>query len=303
MNASTPIVLLALLCLPAVAQDVVVLKSGESIACRLDELTDRIVNVTVSGSTEVPGSSARLTLPAEQVERIEFAFAPGEEEVFPQRASMSSAALKPWWDHHSAHLHRPRSRAAAWGVAYADALLREEAERGPDRALPVYDLVLARAWSPEDAAAAKRGRLRALMGKGDLATATEEARILARETEDPALLIEAEHLLAMADFQALRELEEEHPRWMDDDEVRPRRHELYHRTLDQFLKPHLFHATREEAAARGLLSAAELLLFGGEPAEARARFEDLLRLYPSTTSTAKAAEQLEALSPNPTDAP
>lgn len=303
MNVFVSNVLLAFLCLPAVARDVIVLKSGESVACRLDELTDRLVNVTLSGGAEVPGGSARRTFPVDQVERIEFAFVPGEEEVFLRRATASADVLKTWWDRAVSHLHRPRSRAAAWGVAYADALLREEAERGPDRALSVYDLVLARAWSPEDAAAAKQGRLRALMSKGDLATATEEARALARETEDPALLLEAEHLLAMADFQALRELEEEHPRWMEDDEVRPRRHALYHRTLDQFLKPHLFHAAHEEVAARGLLSAAELLLFGGERAEAKARFEDLLFLYPSTGPSVEAAKQLETLSPNPSDVP
>ncbi len=295
--------LLALLRLPAASQDVVVLKGGESLVCRVDELTDRLVNVTLPGGAEVPGGSARRTLPMEQVERIEFAFAPGEEEAFARRATAASGVLKTWWDRHFAHLRRPRSRAGAWGAAYAGALLREDAEGGADRALSVCGLVIDRAWSPGDVAAAKQVRLRALMAKGDLAAAMEEARVLARETEDPALLIEAEHLLATADFQALRELEEEHPRWMEDDEVRPRRHELYHRALDRFLRPHLFHATREEAAARGLLAAAELHHFVGETEEAKVRFEDLLRLYPSTAPAAEAAKRLATLPPNSIDDP
>jgi len=282
------------------AQDLVVMKSGETLACRIDDLTDAIVNVTVPGAAGAPGSAKR-TLAATQVERIEFGFRPGEEVLFEKRGSATAAELKPWWDLWFPHLHRPSSRSGAWGVAYGNALVREGGASGAEKAISLFDHLIAKAWSPQDKTAAKQGRLQSLIAKGDLATATAEARILARETEDPALLIEVEHLLAQADFQSLRELEEEHPRWVEDDEVRPRRHELYHRALDQFLKPHLFHATREEAAARGLFSAAELLLFGGEGGEAEARWDDLLKLYPETTFAAQAKERLAALHSTPID--
>lgn len=288
-----------ILAAPVAAQDVIVLKSGESIACRIDDLTDKIVNFTLPAAIGTAGGTARRTLPAAEVERIEFEFKPGEEGLFGRRHEVSSAELKPWWDLHFAHLHRPRSRSAAWGVAYGNAILREESSSGAVRALSVFDHVIARAWSEEDVSAAKQGRLRTLMAAGDLQTATEEARALARETEDPALLIEVEHLLATADFAALRALEEENPRWIEDDEVRPERNELFHRTLDQFLKPHLFHATREEAAARGLHSAAELYLFAGEVESARLRWEDLRLLYPETSYAPIAGERLAALSQNP----
>lgn len=282
------------------AQDLVVLKSGETLACRIEDLTDAIVNVTLPGAAGAVGSAKR-TLAATQVERVEFGFRPGEEALFERRGSSTAAELKPWWDLWFPHLHRPSSRSGAWGVAYGNALVREEGEIGAEKALSLFDHLIAKAWSPDDKTAAKQGRLESLIAKGDLATATAEARLLARETEDPALLIEVEHLLAQADFQSLRELEEEHPRWVEDDEVRPRRHELYHRALDQFLKPHLFHATREEAAARGLFSAAELLLFGGEGGEAKARWEDLLKLYPETSFAVQAKERLAALHPTPID--
>lgn len=282
------------------SQDLIVMKTGETLACRIDDLTDSIVNVTLPGAAGAAGSAKR-TLAAPQVERIEFGYRPGEELLFARRASATSAELKPWWDFWFPHLHRPRSRSAAWGLAYGAAMMREEGAIGAEKALALYDHLIAKAWSPDDVAAAKRGRLEALLAKGDLEAATAEARLLAKDTEDPALLIEVEHLLAQADFRALRELEEEHPRWIEDEEVRPRRHELYHRALDQFLKPHLFHATREEAAARGLFHAAELLHFGGENAEAKARWEDLLKLYPDTSFAAKAKESLATLNPPPTD--
>jgi len=283
------------------AQDVVFFKTGETLACRIDEVTDNIVNVTLAAAPGAAGT-ARRTLETARIDRLEWEFKPGEEALFAKRHEASSVELKPWWDAWFAHLHRPRSRSAAWGLAYGEALLREDPVSGPARALSLFDHLIAKAWSPGDVAAAKQGRLRTLIAKGDLATATGEARLLARETEDPALLIEVEHLLALADFQALRNLEEEHPRWIEDEEVRPKRNELFHRALDQFLKPHLFHATREEAAARGLFSAAELLLFAGEREEAKARWEDLLKLYPGTSHAAGAAERLESLAQPQADA-
>ena len=293
-------VIFLLIAMRLAAQDLVVMKSGETISCRIDDLTDAIVNVTLPGAAGAVGSAKR-TLAATQVERVEFGFRPGEKALFEKRDTATAAELKPWWDLSFPHLHRPSSRSGAWGVAYASAMMREGGVIGAEKALSLFDYLIGKAWSTDDKAAAKQGRLRSLIAMGDLETATAGARLLARETEDPALLIEVEHLLAQSDFRGLRELEEEHPRWVEDDEVRPRRQELYHRALDQFLKPHLFHATREEAAARGLFSAAELLLFGGEAGEAKARWEDLLKLYPETSFAAQAKERLTALNSTPID--
>lgn len=299
MNACRLALLLFLATGSAAAQDVVFLKSGQTLACRIDEVTDNLLNLTL---TVAGGAgSARRTLSMGEVDRLEWEFRAGEEALFARRHEAASAELKPWWDLWFPHLHRPRSRAAAWGIAYGAALLREDPAAGSARALSVFDHLVAKSWSPEDIAAAKEGRLRSLIAKGDLATATGEARILAEESEDPALLLEVEHLLALADFAALRELEKEHPRWIEDDEVRPRREELYHRALDGFLKPHLFHATREEEASRGLFHAAELFLFAGETAEARARWDDLVKLYPGTSFAAEAEQRLASTPRPPAD--
>lgn len=285
--------------LPVIGQDVLHLKSGETVTGRIDAVTDTIINLTLP-VVGVTGGTARRTLPTPEVEFIEFGFVEGEQTAFAARATASASLLKSWWEYSLPHLHRPRSRTAAWGLAYADAILREEGAAGAERALGICDRVLARAWSPEDISAARQGRLRAMIAAGQLEAAITEARKFAGETDDPGLLIEVEHLLAMSDFEKLRALEEEHPRWIEDDEVRPLRNELYHRTLDGFLRPSLFHASREDAAARGLFAAAELLAFAGEINEARARWTDLTKLYPDTSYAAEAAKRLgEKPNPNP----
>lgn len=284
-------------------QDVVVLKNGQRLVGQLDGITDKIANLTLAGAA---GGSARRTLAAEAIDWIEFGFREGEEALHAHRAEGAAADLRPWWEFHFPHLHRPRSRAASYGLAYAEALLRENAPTGADKAFALFDRIAERAWSPEDRLAARRGRVRALLGKGELKAARAAAAELAGETGDPALLLEAEHRLALADFEELRRLLQENPRWEEDEEVRPRRNELYHRALDAFLRPHLFHATREEVAARGLHSAAELFLLAGEAEEAAARWEDLVKLYPETSFSAIAAARLtsapsegEAASPPP----
>lgn len=279
------------------AQDVIYLKTGESLACRIDALTDNIVNFSLLSNAGTAGGSARRTIPADQVGYIEFDFAVGEAAFFESRHEATAEQLKGWWDFTFPHLHRPRSRAAVYGIAFANALLREQPEVAAERALSIFDRIISRAWSTEDVASAKQGRLQALMAKGDLETATVEARALAKETDNPALLIEVNYLLALADTEKLKALEVEHPRWEEDDEVRPERNELFHRAVDQFLWPHLFHATREEAAARGLFAAADLYAYAGEIEAAAGRWKDLIALYPESSFAALAASRLETSFP------
>ena len=279
------------------AQDVVVLKSGESLSCRIEAITDNLVNIALPG---VAGGTATRTLAAAQVDYFEMGFREGEEDLYRRRGEAGAALLQEWWEAARPHLHRPRSRAGAWGVAYAEALLREDPESAPARVLSLCDLIVGRAWSQEDVAAAKQTRMRALMAAGDLDAALDEAKHHAEAAGDPSLLVEVEFLIAQADFAALRELETEHPRWRDDDEVRPGREALFHRALDRFLSPHLFHASLGEPAARGLFAAAELFRCDGDLAEARARWIDLTMLYPETSYAAQAAKLLESeiLSPD-----
>ena len=142
------------------------------------------------------------------------------------------------------------------------------------------------------------GRQIVMLAMGDLDTAVGEAELLASRTEDPDLLLEVKYLLADADFERLKTLQEEHPKWIEDDEVRPERNEIYHRIIDQYLWPHLFHATRTNAAARGLLGAGRVYEFAGETELARSAYKDLEALYPESSSHEEAAERVVTLSHN-----
>jgi hypothetical protein len=279
------------------AQDVIYLKSGESIACQIEGLTDKIVNFSLLSNAGTAGGSARRTIQTDLVDYVELDFEVGEAAFFPKRKEATEVQLKSWWEFYLPHLHRPRSRAAAYGNALGQAMLRDDATYGGDRALPIFDRIIARAWSSEDIGLAKQGRLQAMMAKGDLEAAVEEAKALAKESDDPGLLIEVNYLLAKADFQKLKELEEEHPKWEEDEEVRPVRNELFHRTVDQFLHPHLFHATREIAAARGLFAVAEVYHFAHDDTAARDRWTDLTHLYPETEFAELAKARLDASKP------
>ncbi len=279
------------------AQDVIFLKNGESAACEIEALTDNIV--TFSLVSERGESSASRTIPMDRVEYVEFDFEAGEEDQFERRSELDVETTKRWWDLCFAHLHRPRSRAASWGIAYAHSLLRDDPERFGEQALRLFERVAERAWGPGDIAAAKRGRLQALIALGELERATGEALVLASETEDPELLIEVKYLLAQADFAKLEALEEEHPRWDEDDEVRPERNRLYHSTIDQFLWPHLFHASREGAASRGLLAAGEVYEFGEDRTRAADVYRDLTKLYPNSEVSRESSARLSRLSDTP----
>ena len=279
---------LAILLLSGVvsAADVIHLKSGETITTEIDALTDKIVSFSQRSKV---GSASR-TLPVEQIEFVEFGFDTGEEGVFQRLDTADMATLEKWWNVHFSHLHRPRSRTAAYGIALANALIAQEAESSRKRGLDLFDRIAARAWSDEDVQSAKQGRLQALIALGELEKAREEASALASETEDPALLIEVKYLLARADFEKLKVLETEHPRWMEDEEVKPQRNALYHNIIDQFLWPHLFHATREDAAARGLAAAAEVYAFAGESDLSQNCLIDLAKLYPEHNKISPTSE-------------
>lgn len=281
------------------AEDVIYLKTGESALCRIDAITPKITNFTLLSDPGPAKGSARRTVATERIDYFVFGFKPGEEAVYQNRKRESSEVLEKWWNTWFAHLSRPRARTAAFGSAFAHALLREDPEINAKRALSVFDRIIGRAWSEDDVAEAKQGRLRALMAMGDLETATHEAHLLAGETEDPGLLIEVKYLLARADFETLKALVEENPKWEEDDEVRPERNRLYHIVVDQLLWPHLFHAIRENEAARGLFGVAGVYRFAGEEELARAACEDLIQLYPETDFTPGAvalAEQIQSQS-------
>lgn len=281
---------------PLPAEDILHLKDGKVIRCEITALTDNVLTYRTTidlgnGRT----ASAEPTISPQAVEYIEFSPVPGEEALLADPGAVTLEAVRKLWDEKSRHLHRPRSNAGEIGLLYAERLLAEPESFQWDFAISVFDRIMERDWDGEHRLAAKSGRLRGLIQLGKLDEAVSEARQLARESDDPRMLIEARHAIARADFEKLRQLETDHPKWEEDDNVRPERESLYHGVIDEFLWPYLFHGTEEALAARGLVAAAEVHRFAGEPLAARACLEDVLALYPETASAPEARIMLESL--------
>ena len=282
------------------ALDVIHLQNEQVIQCKIEAITDNIVTYITeiklsSGQTGV----AKRTIPTAQIKFIDYGPIAGETELLENLKTATVEEIDAVWDKKYAHLHRPKNNAGTIGIALGNALLREESEFKWRRALELFDHIHERAWDEPSKNEARQGRLRSLIRMGDLETAIHEARQLASETEDPTMLIEARYIVARADFERLKKLEDENPKWEEDDTVLPERNRLYHATVDEFLWPYLFHGTKEEQAARGLVAAGEVYRFAEKEDDAAACFEDAMKLYPETEA-AKSAQQFLENSNKPT---
>lgn len=278
------------------AEDVLYLKDGKVIRCEITALTDNVLTYRTSidlgnGRT----ASAEPTISPTAVDYIEFGPLPGEAAALADPVAAALDTIRQIWDEKSRHLHRARSNAGQLGLLYGDKLLGEPESFQWDFALSVFDRIIERDWSADHRLAARTGRLRALIQLGRLDTAIIEARQLAGESDDPRMLIEARHAIARADFEKLKQLETDHPKWEEDDTIRPERERLYHGVVDEFLWPYLFHGTEEALAARGLMAAAEAHRFAGKLSEATACLQDVLTLYPDTSSAEPARTLLKSL--------
>lgn len=275
------------------ANDVLFMRTGPPRAGRLVEKDGEIFRLSVP---LVPGQApARVSIPAAEVERIEFAENEARDAFLRGEADQDIIAAARWWGANERYTAQPNAPAPAIGRRYADLLLAHENRLFRQRALEIYQRLEVEAWSPAERALARQGRLRAMIATGRAGEAVEEARALAESSEDPAVLMEAKFILATAEASELRKLLEENPRWEEDIFVRPERHRLYHGALDLFLYPALFYGSEIGAASRGLWAACEIYQLGGDVANARTTAEDLTVLYPETPEAHKAETFLAAL--------
>ena len=275
--------------------DVVHLRDGTTMAGQIEVITDDFVNVrtTVSiggGRT----ASAKRQFKMNQVDYIDFAALPGEVEALQDPQSAGVKALVELWKQRRMHVHRPNSAAGQLGLLVAQEYLKSDSDYDFKLALDLYATLENEAWKQETRNAAREGRLRALIALKRLDEAMAEARKLAAESEDSRMLIEAKFVLARADFENLKQLVKDNPKWPEDDIVRPEIEALYHSTVDQFLYAYLFHGTESESAARGLMSAASVYLLFEKFTLANACAEDVIALYPQTSMAEQAKKLLGA---------
>ncbi|MEM7145585.1 MAG: hypothetical protein AAF591_10645 [Verrucomicrobiota bacterium] len=284
-------VVLALLILGAVVSevwglDVIHLKEGDPIPCEILELSDN--NVRIKVTIKVAGGEAYSTkvVPMATVAFIDFGPEPGEEFLLESGGVEDVDEVEAIWEAKRANLHRPNSSAGEVGLKLAE-LLVEKGAMEDGKAM--YEKVEAGDWDEKRRGRARQGRLRTLLAMGEVDAAVEEALAMAEEGGSAEILMDAKFVLASADFESLRQLEEENPKWEEDDVVRPERNALYHSILDQYLQPYLFHGANEGAASRGLLGAIEVYQWAGEEEAARERAADLVALYPGSEAAGKVA--------------
>jgi len=240
---------------------------------------------------EVGSSSRQIDL--SDIDFIEFAPETKEFEIMDLASPQSLNELRGLWRKKRPRLAMPNSRAGEVGLLFAKHLVAKGAAFH-QRAYEILEQVEARDWNEKNRKLASRDRLSLLIAMGEYAQAISEAEALEKQSDDPALLIQARIVLAEADLEKLRTLQEENPRWSEDDWVRPERMELYHRVLDQFLYPFLFYGAPGIEAARGLWGAVQtcLLSVGEKDRELVKRYaQDLVLLYPQSEQ----AQQARAL--------
>ncbi len=274
------------------SQDVVFLRTGPPLKGKIELAGEALVKFRVMLETTAGTGWAMRDLKWEEIEAIDFAPLPGEAETLAHPTAAALPELGRLWLERKKLLARPRSNAAAIGLASAELLIADSSAARRQTGLQIFTEVAATAWSETDRARGREGRLRALLALGRAEEAVKEATELAAKTEDPGMLIEARHVLALASFDKLKKLVATHPKWREEDAVLPERNRLYHETLDLFLYPHLFHGSREETAARGLWSAAQVYEHAAEPARAAECATDILQLYPATAAAAEAKKYL-----------
>lgn len=241
------------------------------------------------------GAKATVGVPRAQVSRVEFAPNPARDRLLASPIAANAAALGLEWRRWQPFLGVPRSPAAAVGNACAAALLTSGDPKQSERALELFKAIEQNAWNGADKAAAKQGRLRALVATGHAADAVAEATALAKDSEDPSVLIEAKFILAEATQAKLRKLVEDNPRWTEDPIVRPERDRLYNEALDLYLHPYLFLGSETDAASRGLWGAVQIYRFGGDNENAIESARDLTTLYTGTRYAALARNYLGGL--------
>lgn len=278
------------------AQDTVEYLDGNSRTGRIIGASEKVFQLRIP--PPVPGQQpAVITIMRADVEKILFGPDPDLETVAKDPVLGRLAFARVLWQRQEPLLAMPESPAAKTGVLYGEILLLSSDPARQSEALALFQRIEKEAWDEADREIAARGRLKALLRLGRVDEASTEAEVLAKQADDPALLLETKLLLAQTRIAALRKLLEDNPRWSEDPPVRAERNQLLHDALDLSLHPFLFHGTAQEQAAHGLWLAHEAYLLAGQTADAREVARDILSIYPETRYAGPAREACQEKPP------
>jgi len=272
---------------------------GEPITVRTIQADQQSVTVEKSLAT---GLTVRK-VPLSDLSGITFKFTPAEASLHRKPQMASIPALRLLWQTRQSTLRLNGSNAGESGLLLAQSLRLSGEDEALQEALKILALIRSQETSEPriERAQAEQLTIEFLVSQKN-ATVAETDRLAWEITagpENPDGMLLATAFLGERHFADLKATEEEHPRWMDDDEVRPVRQRLYHLTLDFFLYPSLFLGTREAEAAQGLKRAAEVHQFAGSTEMMQATLTDLAALYPES----QPAKDVAALLAQPTPPP
>jgi len=238
---------------------------------------------------------ASVSVPRADVDHVEFAPDAAREKQLAGATVAQLPAIEALWKQQLLWLGVAKSPAADIGIAYGNLLLQTADPAKAQTALALFKQIETGTWSEDVRMLSKQGRLRAMIATGNAKGAVEEARALAKISEDPAVLIEAKFILADATDQSLRKLVADNPRWEEDVHVIPERARLYNEALDLYLYPYLFLGSEIEPAARGLWGAVGIYKFTGETQNALECARDLVTIYPGTKYAKQAQDFINSL--------
>ena len=267
---------------------------GDSPEVRILEVNDTGVSVQKT----VPAGMIARVIPRGELSGISFSRTPMERRLIHSPTADAAGALRVLWDARKATLGEA-SDVADIGIALAKSLRMTREAAGFEEAVELLQQVLENDPSDHRAASVKM-ELQTLELVRSLVSGPpgETDRIAWEITEIDAgaeAMLIATAWLADRHFEDLKGLEEEHPRWDMDDEVRPLRARLYHLSLDFALYPSLFHGTHAEEASIGLWKAWKVHQHTRSPELALQTLEDLAALYPDSQAAKDTADELAGM--------
>jgi hypothetical protein len=275
-------------------QDIVHIKHGGALHGKILELNKVQLRIRISLAGGA-GSSTRL-LQMKQVRMIDFGPVEGELQLIAAGEKAPREELANLWNSERGYLGLPNSNAGDIGLQLAGIFLATSERIDHVKARALYAIIEKQDWNLKRRALAKRGRLNALIKLGTAEEVIAEARIIAAEDDDPGLLLDARHVIALAEFDRFSKLVANNPKWIDDDTIRDQVEERYNKLIDHFLEPFLFYGTESAAAARGLWHAAKTYELIGQEARAVECLTDIEKLYARVSSEYPLAAMLEKLS-------
>ena len=247
---------------------------------------------------EVQRGAAKRILAYDQVGGVKFGLTMGERQLIAEAKPESIPALRVFWEARRLTLKIPGSNVGDFGLALARAMRQREAY---PEALAIVREIATSDHDPVRKARAKQESdtldFIEFLRTGSPGEAEKRAWSLieAADESNPDLMLLLTGYLMHKEFEALQAIEEDNPKWMEDEEVRPNRDRHYHRSLDLALYPSLFHPLRTTEAAEGLWQAAQVYHHAREPEREAAALEDLLALYVGSARHEEARRRLETL--------